>query len=135
MLAGQCLIKSFPQLAQFILYNSSLRKSKRFFLKGFTLEETHKYLEKHEITDKKRIEEIHHFSRGLSFYLELLTYDSQGEIDLIEMTVSRLLRWIPQQEEIERQLAFKASLFNGAFKQEDLITLNLPLSDLRGLYK
>ena len=114
---------------------SSLNITMIFDLKSFSLDETREYLEKQDITDKKRIANIHSLSQGLPFYLNLLTLEPHGKINLIENTVARLLRWIPEQEKTRRQLVIQAALFNGAFNQDDLRAFkNLPRSELSDLY-
>lgn len=91
-------------------------------LDSFTLDETRAYLAERKITDPERIETIWELSGGLPLYLGLLTSNTQGKVDLTADVVANFLRWIPEGEQIKRQLSLDAALFSRPFNLDDLET-------------
>lgn len=89
-------------------------------LNSFTEDETGMYLVKRGITDADQIANIWYLSRGLPFYLGLLTSNPHGDIDPTKGVVVNFLRWIPQKEQIKRDLALDAALLSRPFNQDDL---------------
>jgi tetratricopeptide (TPR) repeat protein len=105
-------------------------------LNSFTEDETRAYLNKRDITDPERINTIWRLSRGLPLYLSLLTSNPQGRVDPAADVVANFLRWIPEGEQIKRQLALDASLFSRPFNQDDLTAfIYLPENELPSLYR
>jgi tetratricopeptide (TPR) repeat protein len=89
-------------------------------LDTFTEEETQAYLAERAISDQEQIERIWHLSGGLPLYLSLLTFNPQGTVDPTADVVANFLRWLPEQEQIKRQLVLMAALFSRPFNQDDL---------------
>jgi tetratricopeptide (TPR) repeat protein len=89
-------------------------------LNSFTEDETRAYLIKRNITDPERITTIWQLSQGLPLYLSLLTSNPQGKVDPAADVVANFLRWIPENEQVKRQLALDTSLFSKPFSQDDL---------------
>ena len=89
-------------------------------LNSFTEDETRAYLTKRNITDSERIATIWQLSQGLPLYLSLLTSNPRGKVDPTADVVANFLRWIPEREQIKRQLALDAALFSRSFNQDDL---------------
>ena len=89
-------------------------------LNSFTKDETRSYLIKRDITDPDRIATIWQLSQGLPLYLSLLTSNPRGKVDPAADVVANFLRWIPENEQVKRQLALDASLFSKPFSQDDL---------------
>lgn len=89
-------------------------------LDSFTEEETRVYLAERAITDQGQIERIWHLSGGLPLYLSLLTFNPQGTVDPTADVVANFLRWLPEQEQVKRQLVLRAALFSRPFNQDDL---------------
>ncbi|HWS83504.1 MAG TPA: ATP-binding protein, partial [Ktedonobacteraceae bacterium] len=89
-------------------------------LNSFTEDETRMYLVKRGITDANQIANIWHLSRGLPLYLGLLTSNPHGDIDPTKDVVINFLRWIPEREQIKRELALDAALLSRPFNQDDL---------------
>jgi hypothetical protein len=89
-------------------------------LNGFTKEETRLYLAERGITDPGSVSTTWQLSRGLPLYLGLLTSNLYGNVDPTANVVTNFLRWIPEQEQIKRQLALDAALFSRSFNQDDL---------------
>src|SRR5205807_6043135 len=89
-------------------------------LHTFTQDETRAYLIERDITDPERIAIIWQLSQGLPLYLSLLTSNPRGKVDPTADVVANFLRWIPEREQIKRQLALDASLFSKPFSQDDL---------------
>ena len=105
-------------------------------LNSFTEDETRAYLNKRDISDPERINTMWQLSRGLPLYLSLLTSNPQGRVDPAADVVANFLRWIPEGEQIKRQLALDASLFSRPFNQDDLTAfIYLPENDLPSLYR
>jgi hypothetical protein len=104
-------------------------------LNSFTEDETRAYLTKRNITDSERIATIWQLSQGLPFYLSLLTSNPQGKVDPAADVVANFLRWIPENEQVKRQLALDASLFSKPFSQDDLVAFEyLPEQEMIDLY-
>jgi Lon protease-like protein len=89
-------------------------------LNNFTEEETRAYLIKRGITAPSRIATIWQLSKGLPLYLSLLTSNPQGEVDPTADVVANFLRWIPEQEQVKRQLILDAALLFRPFNQDEL---------------
>jgi len=89
-------------------------------LDSFTEEETRCYLSERDIIDTERIDMIWQLSRGLPLYLSFLTADPQGKVDPTANVVANFLRWIPEQEQIKRNLALDAALFSRPFNKDEL---------------
>src|SRR6266568_5281134 len=105
-------------------------------LNSFTQEETRTYLIRRNITDPDRITTIWQLSQGLPLYLSLLTSNLHGKVDPTADVVANFLRWIPEREQIKRQLALDASLFSRPFNQDDLAAFPyLPKNELPSLYR
>ena len=105
-------------------------------LNNFTEDETRRYLIKKGITDEERIATIWHLSRGLPLYLSLLTSNPHRDIDPTKDVVVNFLRWIPEKEQIKRQLALDAALFSRHFNQDDLeVFFYVPEADRPMLYQ
>ena len=104
-------------------------------LKDFTEEETEAYLKIQGITDPGRIHSIWQVSRGLPYYLALLTSNRQGDVDPTMDIVDNFLRRIPDQEQIKRQLVLEVALLTRPFNQDDLVALpNLSGQNIPALY-
>ncbi len=104
-------------------------------LNSFTEDETHAYLIKRNITDPERIITIWQLSQGLPLYLSLLTSNPRGKVDPAADVVANFLRWIPENEQVKRQLALDASLFSKPFNQDDLAAFTyLPEQERIDLY-
>src|SRR5437588_7270260 len=104
-------------------------------LNSFTEDETYAYLIKRNITDLERISTIWRLSQGLPLYLSLLTSNPQGKVDPAADVVANFLRWIPEKEQVKRQLALDASLFSKPFNQDDLAAFTyLPEQERPDLY-
>lgn len=58
--------------------------------------------------------------RGLPLYLGLLTSNPLGKLDPTKDVVVNFLRWIPEQEQVKRQLALDAALLSRPFNRDDL---------------
>jgi len=101
-----------PYLDDQIIYSISLD--------SFTEIETRAYLAKRGITDSDRIATIWQLSGGLPLYLGLLTSNPPGHVDPTKDVVVNFLRWIPEQEQVKRQLALDAALLSRPFNQDDL---------------
>ncbi len=105
-------------------------------LNSFTEEETRAYLEERGMTDPDRINTIWKLSHGLPLYLGFLTSNLQGKVDPTANVVANFLRWIPEQEQIKRQLALDAALFSKTFNQDDLEAFAyLPEQERPALYR
>jgi len=89
-------------------------------LNTFTEDETRAYLIERNITDPERITTIWQLSQGLPLYLSLLTSNQRGKVDPGADVVANFLRWIPENEQVKRQLALDASLFSRPFNLDDL---------------
>jgi len=89
-------------------------------LNSFTQDETCDYLAERGIFDPERINTIWQLSRGLPLYLGLLTSNPRGEVDPTKDVVVNFLRWIPEQDQLKRQLVLNAALFSRPFTQDDL---------------
>lgn len=89
-------------------------------LDSFTEEETRAYLAKRGITDPERIATIWQLSGGLPLYLGLLTSNPHGKVDPTQDVVVNFLRWIPEQEQVKRELALDAALLSRPFNRDDL---------------
>lgn len=89
-------------------------------LDSFTEDETRAYLAKRGITDSDRIATIWQLSGGLPLYLGLLTSNPHGKVDPTKDVVVNFLRWIPEQEQVKRQLALDAALLSRPFNRDDL---------------
>src|SRR6266704_4000838 len=89
-------------------------------LNSFTKDETRSYLIKRDITDPDRIATIWQLSQGLPLYLSLLTSNQRGKVDPGADVVANFLRWIPENEQVKRQMALDASLFSKPVSQDDL---------------
>src|SRR6266568_6181403 len=100
-----------PYLDDGIIYSISLD--------SFTEDETRAYLAKRGITDPNRIATIWQLSGGLPLYLGLLTSNPHGKVDPTKDVVVNFLRWIPEQEQVKRQLALDAALLSRPFNQDD----------------
>ncbi len=100
-----------PYLDDGIIYSISLD--------SFTEDETRAYLAKRGITDSDRIATIWQLSGGLPLYLGLLTSNPHGKVDPTKDVVVNFLRWIPEQEQVKRQLALDAALLSRPFNQDD----------------
>ncbi len=104
-------------------------------LNTFTEDETRAYLIERNITDPERIATIWQLSQGLPLYLSLLTSNQRGKVDPGADVVANFLRWIPENEQVKRQLALDASLFSRPFNLDDLAAFtHLPEQDRIGLY-
>jgi tetratricopeptide (TPR) repeat protein len=104
-------------------------------LNSFTGDETRTYLIKRNITDPERIITIWQLSQGLPLYLSLLTSNPRGKVDPAADVVANFLRWIPEKEQVKRQLALDASLFSRPFNQDDLAAfIYLPEQERLDLY-
>jgi len=104
-------------------------------LNSFTEDETCAYLIKRNITDPERITTIWQLSQGLPLYLSLLTSNPRGKVDPAADVVANFLRWIPENEQVKRQLALDASLFSKPFSQDDLAAFTyLPEQERIELY-
>ncbi len=105
-------------------------------LNNFTEEETRAYLIKRDITDPTRIPTIWQLSKGLPLYLSLLTSNPQGKVDPIADVVANFLRWIPEQEQVKRQLILDAALLSRPFNQDELRAFTyLPEHERPTLYR
>jgi tetratricopeptide (TPR) repeat protein len=89
-------------------------------LDSFTEEETRAYLAKRGITDSERIATVWQLSGGLPLYLGLLTSNPLGKVDPTKDVVVNFLRWIPEQEQVKRQIALDAALLSRPFNRDDL---------------
>jgi tetratricopeptide (TPR) repeat protein len=89
-------------------------------LNTFNEDETRAYLIERNITDPERIATIWQLSQGLPLYLSLLTSNHRGKVDPGADVVANFLRWIPENEQVKRQLALDASLFSRPFNLDDL---------------
>ena len=89
-------------------------------LDSFTEDETRSYLALRGITDSDRIATIWQLSKGLPLYLGLLTSNPLGKLDPTKDVVVNFLRWIPEQEQVKRQLALDAALLSRPFNRDDL---------------
>jgi tetratricopeptide (TPR) repeat protein len=89
-------------------------------LDSFTEDETRAYLAKRGITDPERIATIWQLSGGLPLFLGLLTSNPHGKVDPTKDVVVNFLRWIPEQEQVKRQLALDAALLSRPFNRDDL---------------
>ncbi len=104
-------------------------------LNSFTEDETRIYLTKRNITDPDHISTIWQLSQGLPLYLSLLTSNPRGKVDPTADVVANFLRWIPEREQIKRQLALDTALFSHPFNQDDLATFPyLPKNEIPSLY-
>jgi tetratricopeptide (TPR) repeat protein len=104
-------------------------------LNTFTKDETRTYLIERNITDPERIATIWQLSQGLPLYLSLLTSNPSGKVDPTADVVANFLRWIPEREQIKRQLALDTALFSQPFNQDDLTAFTyLPEHELPSLY-
>ena len=104
-------------------------------LHTFTQDETRAYLIERDITDPERIATIWQLSQGLPLYLSLLTSNPSGKVDPTADVVANFLRWIPEREQIKRQLALDTALFSQPFNQDDLTAFTyLPKNELPSLY-
>jgi tetratricopeptide (TPR) repeat protein len=104
-------------------------------LNTFTQDETRAYLIERNITDPERIATIWQLSQGLPLYLSLLTSNPGGKVDPTADVVANFLRWIPEREQIKRQLALDTALFSQPFNQDDLTAFTyLPEHELHSLY-
>jgi tetratricopeptide (TPR) repeat protein len=104
-------------------------------LNSFTEDETRTYLTKRNIIDPERISTIWQLSQGLPLYLSLLTSNPRGKVDPTADVVANFLRWIPEREQIKRQLALDTALFSHPFNQDDLAAFPyLPKHELSSLY-
>ncbi len=101
-----------PYLDDQIIYSISLD--------SFTEIETRAYLAMRGITDSDRIATIWQLSGGLPLYLGLLTSNPLGQVDPTKDVVVNFLRWIPEQEQVKRQLALDAALLSRPFNRDDL---------------
>jgi tetratricopeptide (TPR) repeat protein len=101
-----------PYLDDQIIYSISLD--------SFTEIETRAYLAIRGITDSDRIATIWQLSGGLPLYLGLLTSNPLGRVDPTKDVVVNFLRWIPEQEQVKRQLALDAALLSRPFNRDDL---------------
>src|SRR6266568_4388709 len=101
-----------PYLDDGVIYSISLD--------SFTEDETRAYLAKRGITDPDRIATIWQLSGGLPLYLGLLTSNPHGKVDPTKDVVVNFLRWIPEQEQVKRQLALDAALLSRPFNRDDL---------------
>jgi tetratricopeptide (TPR) repeat protein len=101
-----------PYLDDQIVYSISLD--------SFTEIETRAYLAIRGITDTDRIATILQLSGGLPLYLGLLTSNPLGQVDPTKDVVVNFLRWIPEQEQVKRQLALDAALLSRPFNRDDL---------------
>ena len=117
-----------PHLESGIIHSMSLH--------SFSEDEVRVYLATRGITDPDRIATVWQLSRGLPLYLGLLTSNPQGEVDPTENVVDNFLRWIPEQEEVKRQLALDAALFSAPFNQDDLAAFaNVPEHERLSLFR
>lgn len=89
-------------------------------LDSFSEEETRNYLAQRGITDSSRIGTIWKLSRGLPFYLGLLTCNPQGKVDPTKDVVDNFLRWISPEEQIKRRLVLDLALLSKPFNCDDL---------------
>ena len=104
-------------------------------LNSFTEDETRIYLTKRNITDPDHISTIWQLSQGLPLYLSLLTSNPRGKVDPTADVVANFLRWIPEREQIKRQLALDTALFSHPFNQDDLAAFPyLPKNEIPSLY-
>src|SRR5262249_425947 len=87
-------------------------------LNSFTREETYGYLGERGILDPERVDTIWKLSLGLPLYLGFLTANPQGKIDPTKDVVDNFLRWIPEKDQVKRQLALDAALFTRPFNQD-----------------
>jgi hypothetical protein len=116
-----------PYLDDGVIYSISLD--------SFTENETRAYLTRRGITDSERMVTIWQLSGGLPLYLGLLTSNPRGKVDPTKDVVVNFLRWIPEQEQVKRQLALDAALFSRPFNQDDLTAFRyLPENELPSLY-
>jgi tetratricopeptide (TPR) repeat protein len=104
-------------------------------LNTFTKDETRAYLIERNVTDPERIATIWQLSQGLPLYLSLLTSNQRGKVDPGADVVANFLRWIPENEQVKRQLALDVSLFSRPFNLDDLSAFTyLPEQERIGLY-
>lgn len=104
-------------------------------LNTFTEDETRSYLIERNITDPERIATIWQLSQGLPLYLSLLTSNQRGKVDPGADVVANFLRWIPENEQVKRQLALDASLLSRPFNLDDLAAfMYLPEQERLDLY-
>jgi tetratricopeptide (TPR) repeat protein/GTPase SAR1 family protein len=89
-------------------------------LKNFTEEETLAYLAERGTIDPDRTRTIWHLSQGLPLYLGLLTTHTRGDVDPTKDVVDNFLRWIADDEQVKRRLAFDTALLSRPFTQDDL---------------
>lgn len=89
-------------------------------LDTFNEEETRDYLDKRGIIDPVQTDTIWQLSRGLPLYLSLLTTNLQGTVDPTKTVIDNFLRWIPEQEQVRRQLALDGALLSKPFNRDDL---------------
>jgi len=105
-------------------------------LDSFTEIETRAYLAIRGITDSERIATILQLSGGLPLYLGLLTSNPLGQVDPTKDVVVNFLRWIPEQEQVKRQLALDAALLSRPFNRDDLEAFSyLPEEERTELYQ
>ncbi len=105
-------------------------------LDSFTENETRVYLAKRGITDSDRIATIWQLSGGLPLYLGLLTSNPLGQVDPTKDVVVNFLRWVPEQEQVKRQLALDAALLSRPFNRDDLEAFSyLPEEKRSDLYQ
>jgi tetratricopeptide (TPR) repeat protein len=117
-----------PYLDDQIIYSISLD--------SFTEIETRAYLAMRGITGSDRIATIWQLSGGLPLYLGLLTSNPLGQVDPTKDVVVNFLRWIPEQEQVKRQLALDAALLSRPFNRDDLEAFSyLPEEKRSDLYQ
>jgi tetratricopeptide (TPR) repeat protein len=117
-----------PYLDDLIIYFISLD--------SFTEDETRSYLAKRGINESDRIATIWQLSGGLPLYLGLLTSNPRGKVDPTKDVVVNFLRWIPEQEQVKRQLALDAALLFRPFNRDDLEAFAyLPENERSALYQ
>jgi hypothetical protein len=117
-----------PYLDNQVIYSISLD--------SFTENETRAYLAMRGITDSDRIATIWQLSGGLPLYLGLLTSNPLGQVDPTKDVVVNFLRWIPEQEQVKRQLALDAALLSRPFNRDDLEAFSyLPEVERSDLYQ
>jgi hypothetical protein len=105
-------------------------------LNNFTEEETRAYLTKRGITDPTRNATIWQLSKGLPLYLSLLTSNPQREVDPTADVVANFLCWIPEQQQVKRQLILDAALLSRPFNQDELWAFTyLPEHERPTLYR
>ena len=117
-----------PYLDNQVIYSISLD--------SFTENETLAYLAKRDITDSARIATIWQLSGGLPLYLGLLTSNPLGRVDPTKDVVVNFLRWIPEHEQVKRQLALDTALLSRPFNLDDLEAFSyLPENERLAVYQ